>query len=51
MFLSLGFEYPRNAKYVMEKISVASVADVLSEVYSINLGRHDKKPAGEAFAS
>ncbi|MFM0203771.1 glycosyltransferase family 9 protein [Paraburkholderia fungorum] len=51
MFLNLGFEYPRNAKYVMEKISVASVADVLSEVYSINLGRHDKKPAGEAFAS
>ncbi|TDY25510.1 ADP-heptose:LPS heptosyltransferase [Paraburkholderia sp. BL6665CI2N2] len=35
MFLNLGFEYPRNAKYVMEKISVASVADVLSEVYSI----------------
>lgn len=51
MFLNLGFEYPRNAKYVMEKISVASVVDVLSEVYSINLGRYDKKPAGEAFAS
>ena len=51
MFLNLGFEYPRSAKYVMEKISVASVADILSEVYSINLGRHDKKPAGEAFAS
>jgi ADP-heptose:LPS heptosyltransferase len=51
MFLSLGFEYPKNAVYVMEKISVASVADVLSEVYSIDLGRHDKKPAGEAFAS
>ncbi|CAE6845475.1 glycosyltransferase family 9 protein [Paraburkholderia domus] len=51
MFLNLGFEYPRNAKYVMGNISVASVADVLSEVYSINLGRHDKKPAGEALAS
>lgn len=51
MFLNLGFEYPRNAGYLMEKISVASVADVLSEVYSINLGHHDKKPAGEAFAS
>lgn len=50
MFLNLGFEYPKDAKYVMDKISVASVADVLSEVYSINLGRHDKKPAGEAFA-
>ncbi|MFM0395376.1 glycosyltransferase family 9 protein [Paraburkholderia phytofirmans] len=35
MFLNLGFEYPRNPKYVMEKISVASVADVLGEVYSI----------------
>jgi ADP-heptose:LPS heptosyltransferase len=51
MFLNLGFEYPRNATYVMEKISVASVTDVLSEVHSINLGCHDKKPAGEAFAS
>ncbi|MFM0240601.1 glycosyltransferase family 9 protein [Paraburkholderia phytofirmans] len=51
MFLSLGFEYPRDAQYVMGKISVASVVDVLSEVYSINLGHHDKKPAGEAFAS
>lgn len=51
MFLNLGFEYPRDAKYVMEKIGVASVVDVLSEVYSIKLGSHDKKPAGEAFAS
>lgn len=51
MFLNLGFEYPKDAKYIMEKITVTSVADVLSEVYSINLGHHDKKPAGEAFAS
>ncbi|MDR8401752.1 glycosyltransferase family 9 protein [Paraburkholderia sp. USG1] len=51
MFLNLGFEYPRNAKNVMGKISVATVANVLSEVYSINLGRHDKKPTGEALAS
>jgi hypothetical protein len=45
MFPKLGFEHLRNAKYVMGKISVASVADVLSEVYSISPGCHDKKPA------